>query len=155
MSIEASVGRDSVFVLTQNSSDRLSLYSHSEIVQRAMLSAFLTGAMPVIEIEDGTTMIKRVEPFAPGNGMKIRYGAKYIVRSIATQRNANTGVDHFEIFLSLINSQDETAYNVTDAFLIQLLIAAFEHKDHNLHDFPLDVTIDGGEIITVHIGDPK
>lgn len=155
MSIEASPGKESVFVLAQSTPDRLTLYSRSEIVQRTMLEAFLTGAMPVVEVEDHTTTIKRVEAFAPGSRMRRHpYPVKYIVRRIATQRNPNTGEDHLEAFLSLANSQDQKAFNVTDPFLIQLLVAAFEHGDQHPPDFPLDVTIEGDEITGVHIGEP-
>src|SRR5262245_2345171 len=148
-SITAVNGNASVFVLEKmgRSSQRVS--SWSVVIDRALLSAFLTEAQVVVELVDGTQEIKRVQPFEPGKGPSLRPAGPYRVERIATQRNAE-GLDHLEVFLA----KDQSplgAFNVTDPLLQQLFTTAFDATRSDRGP-KLDVTLSGTEVESARLG---
>ncbi len=108
------------------------------------MPALLSGANPVtVELEPGSNVVKRVDAYAIGQQPGLFYG-DYTVSRIATQRGLDGTGEHLEAFLMKGNT--ETAYNVFEPLLQELLIAAFGAK------VKIDVQLDGAEIATVHLG---
>ena len=148
-SITAINGEPSVFVL-ESMGRTQRVFSSSTVIDRALLSAFLTEAQVVVEVVDGTEEIKRVEPFEPGKGPHLRPAEPYRVERIATQRNAD-GVDHLEVFLAREQSP-LGAFNVADPLLQQLFATAFDATRSNQGP-ELDVTLKGTEIERARLGE--
>ena len=99
-------------------------FTSSLVIQRALLSAFLTRAAVVIDLVDGTKEIRRVKAFEPGREQTPQFPGPDRVNRIATQRNVD-GEDHLEVFLIQGQGREEQV-NVFDPLLAQLLTTAFD-----------------------------
>jgi hypothetical protein len=153
VAIGASVGGPSVFVIEDATEKVIHTRSSRAVIQRALLPVLLTGAHPVnVELEPGSSVIKRVDAFAlPTTPGPVAFDGDYVVSRIATQRQLDGTGEHLEVFLKKNNV--ETAYNVYDPLLQQLLIAAFEGA--RIRPLHVDVQFDGPnntDIATVHLG---
>jgi hypothetical protein len=149
-SITAVAGGPSTFALTGGGTGENVVSSYSQVVQRALVSAFLTNASVLVELVPGSNVIKRVDPFEPGRNRRGPPGGDYVVSRIGTQRNAS-GDEHLEVFL-IKNRDPERAFNVYDPLLQQLFHAVFG-ADRQPPEFgELYVELDGAEIATVRLG---
>jgi hypothetical protein len=147
--IEAAVHNGSAFVLRKDNDLRV-VASASEVIQRALIDAFLTRAEVKVETV-GKTWIKRVEPFAAGTGGAIVSPGPYVVSRLATQRGAD-GMDHLEAFLMKQGDAKDQAYNIYDPLLQQIFTAAFLRLQPT--NLGLYVEFDGDEVVAVRIGEP-
>jgi hypothetical protein len=77
--------------------------------------------------------------------------ARDSLSAVATQRGPE-GVDHLEVFVvTPPNSSEETAFNVFDPFLQQLLMAAFQFQGLPPDEVGLDLKIDGNDLVGVQL----
>jgi hypothetical protein len=155
VTISATAGGPTTFVIApKDPSGRQRVVSTSLLIQRTLVPALVTGSRPVnVDLVPGSNVIRRVQAFGLGKLIP-NYQGEYEVSRIATQRKPD-GTDHLEVFLSKVGGQEETAYNVNDPFLQQLLIAAFRKPDTTgtAERVPVDVQFDGAEIATVTLGE--
>jgi hypothetical protein len=160
MAIIATIGGPSTFVIgSRNSPDRERVVSASLLIQNALLPALLSGAKPVIVLMPGTTVIRRVQFFALGTDPLLpdRFSGDYIVSRIATPPAVKADqADHLEVALKKIGDTEETAFNIFDPFLQQILIAAFRSLVPPFvpgQSLPVDVQIEDAEVVTVTLGE--
>jgi hypothetical protein len=157
VAIGASVGGPSIFVIAPGPTpaDRQQAISSRSLMQKTLLPALLTGSNPVtVELEPGSTVIKRVDPFAIGAHPPRAFYGDYTVSRIATQRKPDGTDEHLEVFLKKVGQPNETTYNVYDPLVQQLLIAAFDGaRGPAAMPVRVDVTLDGNDIATVHLGE--
>jgi len=148
VAISATAGGPTTFVFAgKEAGEPDRVVSSSLLIQSTLLPALLTGAKPVVvDLLPKSNVIRRVTPFAPGNGPTIRFEGDYLVSRIATQRKTDGTDEHLEVFLKKAGGDEEKAHNVSDRFLQQMLIAAFRK------DGLVDVQFDGGDIATVTLG---
>ena len=145
--ITAELDKPSTFVLE---SPDPPLFSSSLLIQRVLLSAFLTHAQVEIELVDASREIKRVRPFEPASEHPTERPGPDRVSRIATQRNVH-GEDHLEVFL-IQGHGGEKAFNVSDPFLQQLLTTAFDATRPDQGP-SLQVTLNSeGEIAAARLG---
>jgi hypothetical protein len=154
VTVSATVGGPSTFVISGKAGPGERAVSSSLVIQNTLLPALLSGAKPVqLDMEPGTNVIKRVNPFMLGKDPPPLFYGDYNVSRVATQRKPDGTGEHLEVFLKKINGSDEKTYNVYDPFLQQLLIAAFRSADGGATKLlPVDVQFDGNEIVTVTLG---
>jgi len=160
--IIATIGGPSTFVIApRDSPDRERVVSSCLLIQNALLPALLSGAKPVrLDLVPGTTVIRRVQFFALGTDPLPfdLFSGDHIVSRIATPPVVKADqADHLEVALKKIGDTEETAFNIFDPFLQQILIAAF--RSIGLpplppgQSLPVDVQIEGTEIVTVTLGE--
>ena len=70
-SISAELERPSTFVL-ETSGHAATFFSSSVLIERVLLSAFLTDAQVEVDLVDDSKEIKRVHAFEPGNGRVVK-----------------------------------------------------------------------------------
>jgi hypothetical protein len=150
--ILSQVGRSTVIAIApEDSVKRLYYETTSEVIQSVLVSAFFTGAYAPIETEGSTSTIKRVHAFERGPAPSIMHG-EFRVTRLATQRNGETGVDHWEVFVRKAkDGSDEETYFVFDRKLAALVRAAFDYSA----PFPMGVLLwmmIGGEGTVVGVG---
>jgi hypothetical protein len=159
--IIATIGGPSTFVIApRDSPDRERVVSSSLLIQNALLPALLSGAKPVrLDLVPGTTVIRRVQFFALGTD-PLRFdlfSGDHIVSRIATPPVVKADqADHLEVALKKIGDTEETAFNIFDPFLQQILIAAFRLPGPPFppgQSLPVDVQFDEDEIVTVTLGE--
>src|SRR5262249_38294919 len=155
-------GGPTTFVIApSDSSDRERVVSSSLIIQSALLPALLSGAKPVqLDLVPRTNEIRRVQFFALGTVPILPAGSfsgDHIISRIATQRTSEVTGEHLEVALKKIGGTEETAFNIFDPFLQQILIAAFRSLAPPIgipgQSLPVDVQIEGTEIVTVTLGE--
>jgi len=152
--VSVTLGRPTTFVLApRNSPDRERVVSSSLIIENALLQALLSGAKPVLlDLESGN-VVRRVQFFALGDGPRIPFDGGHIVSRIATQRGPDGTADHLEVALKKIGDKEETAFNIFNPLLQQVLIAAFRSPPVDLRYLPVAVQIDGTDIVSVTLGE--
>jgi hypothetical protein len=149
--IEAAVGGPSTFALISDASAESVLASNSVVIQGAMLGALLTGATVVPETVGDSRVIRRLNAFERGNGPIVGLG-KYRVNRIATQRT--DGIDHLEAFIMREGDSTDTAYNVYDQLIQQVLIASFQQPKTPVGDIPLSIGFENGQLVSARLGMP-
>ena len=123
----------------------------SVVVHFALVTAYMVGADIEVELEDPpSSVVHRVFAFAAASEPRRCHGHLRVMR-IATQRVK--GVDHLEVFLAEIGDDKETAYNVYEPLMQQLLAAVFQYRETPTCRLGLDVQTRDGEIIEVSLGD--
>jgi len=155
--ISATVGGPSTFSITsETTGKRERVLSNSTLIQNAFIPALLSGAhFNELVVVPGSNVIARVYAYELGRSRNPIFSGDYEVTRIATQRMPNGKDEHLEAFLKKRNEKDEKVYNVYDASLQQLIIAAFNAKSYiALPNVPrLDVQFDGEQIVTVTLGE--
>jgi hypothetical protein len=147
------LGAPSIIVVTPQGTPGSRLKSSSPLIQNTLLPALLSGAaVKIILQENSNNVIHRVEPFALGHVTKVVFDGDYYVSRIATQRKKDGTDEHLEVFLKKIGDKSETAYNVYNPLLQQLLIAAFSGS-HGPVPLRVDVKFDGKNIVTATLGE--
>src|SRR5262245_54861332 len=146
--ITAELGKSSTLMFEKSSEV---FFTPSPVIQRALLSAFLTRAAIEIDLVDRSKEIRRVKAFGPGREQTPQFPGPDRVNRIATQRNANGG-DHLEVFLIQGHGR-ENQFNVSDPLLQQLLTTAFD-ATRSGQGPSLEVTLDssGMEIVAAQLG---
>lgn len=151
MAVTAVLGEPSTFVLESNDGSRLVAVSSSLLIQRLLLSAFLTQADVAIDLVPGSLVIKRINAFEAGKGLNFFPENEYYVARCATQRNLGVKDEHLEVFL--VRGKDpEKAYNIYDPSLQQVFEAAFG-RPGPATKVRLNVEFEGEQITTVRIGE--
>ena len=152
IAMQAIVGGSCTFVLADSPTDHVTYASTSTVVLAALLGAFFVGASVQLETESTTNVIRRVDPFETGGGAGNTPG-EYRVARVATARTVD-GIDHLEVFLTRGTDPQQTAYNVFDPSLQQLLMAAFQHQTPG-QALGLHVLFENSEIAAVSLGSSK
>ncbi len=142
-------------VLPENSDEHERWLSSSQFVVEAMLPAVLSNSRVSVELLGGSKVIRRVLPYSLAAHVNWpRPSHEYRISSIATQKMADGEDEHLEVFLQTLD-EPEVAYNVYDAFLKAMLLAAFwfssEYRGPEV--YVITVVIDGGEIVSATIGE--
>lgn len=150
-SVSYVVGGPCVVVTHQNSPERVTYHTTSVQIVRAVLEAYMTHTKVVLETVGETFVIKRVPPFAPGPGRPgLAHPHAWRVRRIATQRNLQFG-DHLEVFFSRANDDTETAYNVFDAALGEVVLASLRGADGG-YAGGVDLEFEGPDLVGARLG---
>jgi hypothetical protein len=152
MSVLAVAGGPTTFVLARNSPDREFAQSCSVLVQGVLVSALLNDAPVSLDLVEGSTAIKRVNPIDAGRGFRNAFGEYRVVR-LATQRAPDGRDEHLEAFVQKGAGSAE-AFNVYDPLLQQLLIAAFSAASSGPETPVVDIRFDGKAIVSVRLGRP-
>jgi hypothetical protein len=151
IAVTAVLGEPSTFVLEGNDGSRFVAVSSSPLVQRLLLTGFLTEAYVAVDLVPGSSIIKRINAFEAGKGLNFFPENEYSVSRCATQRNLGAQDEHLEVFL--VHGKDpEKAYNIYDQFLQQVFEAAFS-RPRSATKVQLHVEFEGERIIAVRMGE--
>lgn len=156
--VEASKDGLANITFARNTPEREHAWTSSDVILAVLVEALLSRSPVVIQYVEDSDEILRVEPFTVGpQADHWHWGGNgnASVSRIATQRNADTGIDHLEAFLRLDDNDFETAFNIYTPMLRYLVCAGTRNcEGPGNPERLLQVTYDQALVQAIRIGEP-